>query len=384
MHEPTTRCDEPRVSTSRAPGGERMEVLLRGAVFLFLLVLPVSATGQTDEEIEAVFWRSVECESARQVQAYLEVYSTGRYVAEAWACLEGQLGLDRAARKLVQQGLTALEYAVGAADGLFGPATRKALREWQAGKGFVATGYLTRAQADTLMAQGREAVAEQRQAQAEAERKRQEEEAERRRAAGAERQAREEAARAEAERQRQAQEAAAQAEAERQRQTCAGRSEGAECWMELSDRPRCHVLTARLAPGESMAWTGECSDGVARGMGTLIRAWTDGESMGTGLMRDGKRYGPWVGRWKDGGNWEGTYIDGKMHGRWIQREADGTIHEGPYVNGKRHGHWVQRFASGNVWEGPYVEGKIHGRWVGRLANGDVKELIHVNGEQQGQ
>lgn len=92
------------------------------------------AIGQTDEEIEKVFWESVECKSARQVQVYLEVYPTGRYVAEAHACLEGQLGLDRAEQILVQQGLAALDYSVGAADGLFGPATRKALREWQAGK----------------------------------------------------------------------------------------------------------------------------------------------------------------------------------------------------------------------------------------------------------
>lgn len=52
-----------------------------------------------ERKIEEVFWRSVECESRRQ--AYLEVYPRGRYLAEAWACLEGQLGLDRAARVLV-------------------------------------------------------------------------------------------------------------------------------------------------------------------------------------------------------------------------------------------------------------------------------------------
>ena len=103
---------------------------------LLLLMQPGPAPGQTDEEIEQVFWQSVECESARQVQAYLEVYPTGRYLAEAWGCLEGQLGLDRAARILVQQGLAALDYSAGVADGLFGPATRKALRAWQTSKGF--------------------------------------------------------------------------------------------------------------------------------------------------------------------------------------------------------------------------------------------------------
>ncbi len=177
-------------------------------LLFFMQASPV--VGQTDEEIEQVFWQSVECESARQVQAYLEVYPTGRYVAEAhacleqqrlreereieevfwrsvecksarqvelyletypngaylvgaWACLEGQLGLERADRILVQQGLTELDYSAGVADGLFGPETRQTIWAWQEEKGFAATGYLTREQAETLMAQGREAVAEQRQ-----------------------------------------------------------------------------------------------------------------------------------------------------------------------------------------------------------------------------
>ena len=188
---------EHRACRRRIPGTAWIAML--GLLFL---MQPDPATGQTAEEIEEVFWRSVVCERAGEVRLYLETYPQGRYVVEARACLEGQLGLDRAARVSVQQGLTALEYEVGAADGLFGPATRAALRAWQTGKGFAATGYLTRAQAETLMAQGREAVAAQRQReaarqQAEAEQERRE--AERRRARAAERQAR---AR-EAERQRQ-------------------------------------------------------------------------------------------------------------------------------------------------------------------------------------
>ena len=119
---------------------------------LLFLMQASPALGQTDEEIEDVFWRSVECKSARQVQAYLEVYPTGRYLAEAWECQEGQLGLDRTERKLVQQGLATLDYSAGVADGLFGPATRRAIRAWQEAKEFTATGYLTREQADTLIA----------------------------------------------------------------------------------------------------------------------------------------------------------------------------------------------------------------------------------------
>ena len=143
---------------------QQMSGMARIAALGFLLLMwPGPATGQTDAEIEEVFWESVECESTGQVELYLEIYPTGRYMAEAHACLEGQLGLDRAAHILVQQGLAALDYEVGAADGLFGPATRRAIQVWQEAKGFVGTGYLTQEQAETLMARGREAVAEQRQ-----------------------------------------------------------------------------------------------------------------------------------------------------------------------------------------------------------------------------
>ena len=110
------------------------------SVGLLLLMQPGPTTGQTDAEIETVFWESVECESTGQVELYLEIYPTGRYVAEAHECLEGQLGLERAARILVQQGLTALNYSVGAADGLFGPATRAAVRAVAGGKGICGDG----------------------------------------------------------------------------------------------------------------------------------------------------------------------------------------------------------------------------------------------------
>ena len=354
--------------------------LITWSVGLLLLLPSTPVLGQTDEEIERVFWQSVECKSARQVQAYLEVYPTGRYLTEAYTCLEGQIGLDRAARKLVQQGLTALAYAVGAADGLFGPATRKALREWQAGKGFTATGYLTREQANTLMAQGREAVAEQLQRE-EAQRRAQE--AERRQAAEAERQARETEARAEAERQRQAQEAAARAEAEQQRQTCEGQVEGAECWIELAGRPGCYVFMVNFEPGDSATWTGECADGLARGTGTLTFTSNGRKNEYTGPIQDGKRQGHFVIRFQNEEVWEGSFVDGKLHGHWSIREADGDVWEGPRVSGKRQGRWVKREADGDVWEGPYVDGKLHGHWVNRRVDGDIYEGPYVDGKQHG-
>ncbi len=212
-----------------------------------MLVLAAVVQGQTAREIEDVFWREVVCEDERDVQAYLKEYTSGAYVAEARACLaaiaqrvaaEARLDLDQQARIWVQRGLTALNHPVGAADGLFDPATRTALRQWQRAERIAVTGYLTPAQAATLIAAGREAEARRAQEAAarqareaeqrrveEAERQRQAEEAAARQAREAEQRRAEEA-----ERQRETREAAARQarEAERRAEEAERRAEEAE------------------------------------------------------------------------------------------------------------------------------------------------------------
>ena len=51
-----------------------------------------------------------------------------------WGCngpvVEESLGLDRAARRQVQEGLQAAGFDPGGADGMFGPRTRTAIRRW--------------------------------------------------------------------------------------------------------------------------------------------------------------------------------------------------------------------------------------------------------------
>ena len=63
-----------------------------------------------------------------------------------WGCngpvVEEGLGLDRSARREIQEGLQAGGFDPGGADGMFGPRTRAAIRNWQSSQGARATGYL--------------------------------------------------------------------------------------------------------------------------------------------------------------------------------------------------------------------------------------------------
>ena len=67
--------------------------------------------------------------------------------------------MSREQRIQVQQGLGALGFDPGPADGLFGPKTRVAIWDWQNAKGLEATGFLTRDEAEALNAMGQAAGA---------------------------------------------------------------------------------------------------------------------------------------------------------------------------------------------------------------------------------
>ncbi len=71
---------------------------------------------------------------------------------------EEALGLTRAQRSVVQQGLTALGFDAGTSDGRFGSRTRMAIREWQSSQGKSATGFLDEEGVGVLLEAGRKAV----------------------------------------------------------------------------------------------------------------------------------------------------------------------------------------------------------------------------------
>ena len=70
------------------------------------------------------------------------------------SAVEASLNLDRATRRLIQQGLRNDGFDPGVPDGLFGPRTRAAIRQWQEARGIPSSGYLSSAEAELLRAVG--------------------------------------------------------------------------------------------------------------------------------------------------------------------------------------------------------------------------------------
>jgi peptidoglycan hydrolase-like protein with peptidoglycan-binding domain len=119
----------------------------------------VAPAGPSAEE--SALWLAVrELNTAGSYRAYLDQYPEGAFVAEAQAALAGlavqpvdplteaeavetALGLSRAARQQIQRDLTLMDYDTRGIDGIFGPGTRSAIRNWQTAAGFTVTGFLT-------------------------------------------------------------------------------------------------------------------------------------------------------------------------------------------------------------------------------------------------
>ena len=366
-----------------------------------------------DADSTAVGWAESYGTAAGAQQAALsECSSRGGTgcIIRVWGCngpvVEEGLGLDRTARQRIQRGLEAAGFNPGGADGMFGPRTRAAIRSWQSSRGARATGYLDAASAVALrsaaVAPLPTPAAQQRPASSEVELVFWQSianstdpadfeaylaqfpngvfqmlaqnrlaalgasggaatrsgvgdvgsTAPRSRPAGA---ADDSGARLGAG----VDARGRPGPAFRRGQTCAGQPAGTACWKEISGQSGCYVWDPGLVLGQTVTWPGECSNGLARGTGSLTWVFPDGdEIVETGRLQDGER-----------------------HGHWIVRYANSTVEEGPYVNGEPNGHWIVRYANGTVGEGPFVDGERHGDWVVRDPDGDVDVLRFERGER---
>lgn len=138
--------------------------------------------GDIESEIELAYWRTAERTGrAEDYRAYLQRYPRGVFADFARERLnvardepvpaqprvdpeldaENKMNLSRARVRQVQSWLAALGHDPGTPDGLMGPKTRSALRDWERSNDRQVNGYLSPAELDRLQAQGESALAEQ-------------------------------------------------------------------------------------------------------------------------------------------------------------------------------------------------------------------------------
>jgi len=148
-------------------------------------------SGDADSREEA-YWRIAETQNTiAGYEDFLSRYPKGAYAEMARIKInemqqgpaepqvstaeqaEIDLDLNREDRKQIQRDLTILEHDPRGVDGLFGPATRRAISSWQVANRFTKTGYLDRRQLDLLREQAQvrgEQLAEEARRKAEEER----------------------------------------------------------------------------------------------------------------------------------------------------------------------------------------------------------------------
>jgi hypothetical protein len=154
------------------------------------------------------------------------------------------------------------------------------------------------------------------------------------------------------------------------------------------DEHGCRVYnpTAHPKPGETIRWSGSCTQGYAEGSGRVewfdVGGKSDGWAQGNfehgylqgfgeaqhpkGTHYSGEfRYSQPNGRGKllfdDGTQCEGLFRDGYQEGLGTIVWPDGKRYEGEFQHSKRNGHGTFIGASGLRVEGTYREGHVEGR-----------------------
>ena len=124
---------------------------------------------------EDAAWREVQAaDTPEALQGFLGRYPSGAHAAEAQAALtalqadpyraerqaEAALNLSLDQRREIQRALSILDHDPHGIDGIFGPGTRAAVRDWQLAAGATASGYLDTGQIARLMTQAQRRAAQ--------------------------------------------------------------------------------------------------------------------------------------------------------------------------------------------------------------------------------
>lgn len=172
--------DLPAMEVARTVGGTLWSAGAAAEDFAIVTPPTLAEDAELAREIELAFWQAAERSGRREdYEAYLTAYPKGDFAAIARNRLaqlaeaernpaevaEEALGLDRRTRRRIQRALATLGHDPKGVDGIFGPATRRAIASWQGAVRLPVTGYLAAPELDRLFAEADAARAAQRRAE---------------------------------------------------------------------------------------------------------------------------------------------------------------------------------------------------------------------------
>lgn len=149
----------------------------------------------------------------------------------------------------------------------------------------------------------------------------------------------------------------------------------AQTWVS-DGRTGCKVVDLYPDPSKSIAWSGNCRDGLADGPGTLT--WSrrgQPEGTQTATFVAGKAQGSAEVFWANGRVFKGQVKDGMAWGQGTYTWADGRRYEGEWADDRRSGRGTVTFTNGDRFIGVFHRNKPVG--AGEYVKADGSRSIAV-------
>jgi hypothetical protein len=143
----------------------------------------------------------------------------------------------------------------------------------------------------------------------------------------------------------------------------------------------CLLFNADAHPGDTVRWTGGCTDGYADGLGTATFTTADGKAQSfTGIFAHGAvSDGHVVSRWGAGWSYDGEAVAGVFNGAGILTTNAADRFEGQWTAGRMNGFGILRRANGERYAGDWKDDKPNGRGELRRPDGSRVSGAFVDG-----
>lgn len=118
----------------------------------------------------------------------------------------------------------------------------------------------------------------------------------------------------------------------------------------------CFVWNPVPQVGETVSWSGGCTDSRASGKGVLNWRSSKGTQRFEGEMRNGNYNGRGVVTFENGNRYDGEWRDDKPSGRGVYTWTDGSVFDGEWRDAKPHGPGRMTWANGTIYNGIWTNG----------------------------